>query len=118
MRAGAAWIVFAGSLAAGCGLSTTDPCDSADQALQSITAKSSGCTGVTLPPLKDTADCEAAIKNCNDAEKVVLNEELGCLINDVGTCTSINEQAWIESVATCAAPTATLSSTCRQGFGL
>ena len=102
----------------GCGLLDTKPCEKADQAAQSITTKAQSCSGLSIPTIKGQADCETAVKNCNDAEKTIISDEMNCLINNVGSCQAGNESDWVKSVTTCIAATAALSSGCKQGFGL
>jgi hypothetical protein len=99
-------------------LFSTSPCDKADQAVQSISDKSQGCSGVTLPTLKGKTDCENAVANCNDAEKAIISEEMDCLIGNVGTCVAGQESNWLKSIATCIGATEGLSSSCKSGFGL
>ena len=102
----------------GCGLfDGENPCDKADAAASNIAAKSSSCSGITLPAVKGQAECETALKSCNEAEKAVIDEEMVCL-SKVGACVAGDEDAFLQDIAACAAPVAVLSGACKQGFGL
>ena len=79
----------------GCGLfDGANPCDKADGATAHVTAKSSACSGLTLPALQGKSQCDAALKNCNDAEKAVIDEEMGCL-SGVGACVAGKEDVFL-----------------------
>jgi hypothetical protein len=109
------WI--AAAALAGCGLLSTSPCDKADQAVQALADKTRSCSGLSLPSIKGKSACETAIKNCNDVEKTVISDEMDCITN-LSACVAGKESDWVQSLATCTAPTAALSQNCKQGFGL
>ncbi len=114
----ATWILAAGLALSGCGLfDANKPCDKADQAANNITEKAKGCSGIDVPEVKGKSECETALKGCSDAERVVIDEEMDCLIK-LGACEAGKEQDWLKSVAACAAPVAVLSDACKKGFGL
>jgi len=116
----AAMVVVAVLALSGCELfdgSKTKPCDKADSAANAVAEKAKGCSGITVPAVKGKAECETALKNCSDAERIVIDEEMDCLAG-LGTCVAGKEQDWLKSAVACAAPVAVLSESCRKGFGL